>query len=41
MATITFAMPPVIRFTALGMRGVPETTKEAATAFGCSRWQLL
>lgn len=41
LATIIFAMPPVIRLTALGMRGVPETTKEAALAFGCSRWQLL
>ncbi len=41
LATIIFAMPPVIRLTALGMRGVPETTKEAAIAFGCSRWQLL
>ena len=27
LATIIFAMPPVIRLTALGMRGVPETTK--------------
>ena len=41
LATIIFAMPPVIRLTALGMRGVPETTKEAAVAFGCSKWQLL
>lgn len=41
LATIIFAMPPVIRLTALGMRGVPEATKEAAIAFGCSRWQLL
>lgn len=41
LATLIFAMPPVIRLTALGMRGVPETTKEAATAFGCSPWQLL
>jgi len=41
LATLIFAMPPVIRLTALGMRGVPETTKEAATAFGCSKWQLL
>ena len=41
LATIIFAMPPVIRLTALGMRGVPETTKEAAIAFGCSKWQLL
>lgn len=41
LATIIFAMPPVIRLTALGMRGVPETTKEAATAFGCTKWQLL
>ena len=41
LATLIFAMPPVIRLTALGMRGVPETTKEAALAFGCSKWQLL
>ena len=41
LATIIFAMPPVIRLTALGMRQVPEGTKEAATAFGCTRWQLL
>ncbi len=41
LATIIFAMPPVIRLTALGMRGVPEATREAAVAFGCSKWQLL
>ncbi|MEP3944970.1 ABC transporter permease subunit [Ascidiaceihabitans sp.] len=41
LATLIFAMPPVIRLTALGMRGVPEATKEAAIAFGCSRRQLL
>jgi glycine betaine/proline transport system permease protein len=41
LATIIFGMPPVIRLTALGMRGVPETITEAATAFGASRWQLL
>ena len=41
LATIIFGMPPVIRLTALGMRGVPESIKEAATAFGASRGQLL
>ena len=41
LATIIFGMPPVIRLTALGMRGVPESIKEAATAFGASRYQLL
>jgi len=41
LATIIFGMPPVIRLTALGMRGVPETTKEAARAFGCTRTMLL
>lgn len=41
LATTIFGMPPVIRLTALGMRGVPDTIKEAATAFGASRWQLL
>ena len=38
LATLVFGMPPVIRLTALGIRGVPESTKEAATAFGCTRW---
>ena len=41
LATLIFAMPPVVRLTALGMRGVPESTKEAAIAFGCSKRQLL
>ena len=41
LATIIFGMPPVIRLTALGMRGVPESIKEAAVAFGASRAQLL
>ncbi len=41
LATIIFGMPPVIRLTALGMRGVPDSIKEAAVAFGASRWRLL
>lgn len=41
LATIIFGMPPVIRLTALGMRGVPDNIKEAATAFGASRRQVL
>jgi len=41
LATLIFAMPPVIRLTALGIRGVPDTIKEAAVAYGCTRWQLL
>ena len=41
LATIIFGMPPVIRLTALGMRGVPANTKEAAVAFGCTKWTLL
>ncbi len=41
LATIIFGMPPVIRLTALGVRGVPESIKEAAVAFGASRLQLL
>lgn len=41
LATIIFGMPPVIRLTALGMRSVPASIKEAATAFGASRLQLL
>jgi len=41
LATIIFGMPPVIRLTALGMRGVPDSIKEAAMAFGASNWQIL
>jgi glycine betaine/proline transport system permease protein len=41
LATIIFGMPPVIRLTSLGMKGVPDSIKEAAVAFGASRWQLL
>lgn len=41
LATIIFGMPPVVRLTALGIRGVPDSIKEAATAFGASRWRLL
>ena len=41
LSTIIFGMPPVIRLTALGMRQVPEGTKEAAIAFGSNRWMLL
>ena len=29
LATLVFGMPPVIRLSALGIRGVPESTKEA------------
>ncbi|MEM9782446.1 MAG: ABC transporter permease subunit [Pseudomonadota bacterium] len=41
LATIIFGMPPVIRLTALGMRGVPDSIKEAAEAFGASKRQIL
>jgi len=32
LATVIFAMPPMIRLTALGIRQVPQTVKEAALA---------
>ena len=41
LATVIFAMPPIVRLTALGIRQVPESTKEAALAFGASPRQLL
>ncbi|MBM7069418.1 proline/glycine betaine ABC transporter permease [Actibacterium sp. 188UL27-1] len=41
LATVIFAMPPMIKLTALGILQVPETTKEAALAFGASNRQLL
>lgn len=41
VATVIFAMPPLIRLTALGVSQVPATVKEAAVAFGASPSQLL
>ena len=41
LATVVFAMPPMIKLTALGILQVPESTKEAALAFGASERQLL
>ncbi|MEM7376378.1 MAG: ABC transporter permease subunit [Pseudomonadota bacterium] len=41
LATVIFAIPPMVKLTALGIRQVPESTKEAALAFGASERQLL
>ena len=40
-ATVIFAMPPAIRFTALGIRQVPKELVEVGEAFGCTPKQLL
>jgi glycine betaine/proline transport system permease protein len=41
IATIIYALPPVIRLTSLGIRGVSEDALEAARAFGVTERQLL
>jgi glycine betaine/proline transport system permease protein len=41
IATIIFALPPIIRLTDLGIRNVREDLTEAATAFGATPWQML
>lgn len=41
LATIIFAMPPIIRLTSLGIRQVHPELVEAATAFGATRNQVL
>ncbi|WP_290871465.1 proline/glycine betaine ABC transporter permease, partial [Aquabacterium sp.] len=41
MATVIFAMPPVVRLTSLGIRQVNNEQVEAGNAFGCSGPQLL
>jgi len=41
IATVVFAMPPVIRLTNLGIRQVSEENVEAGLAFGCTPRQLL
>ena len=39
--TMIFGGTPVVRLTVLGIRGVPEAVREAATAFGAGKWYLL
>ena len=39
--TMIFGGTPVVRLTVLGMRGVPAQVREAALAFGASKWYLL
>ncbi len=41
IATLIFGTPPVVRLTALGLQGVPENIREAAQAYGATRWFLL
>lgn len=41
VATVIFAMPPLVRLTSLGIRQVPREVTEAADAFGGTRVQRL
>jgi len=41
IATIVFALPPMIRLTSLGIRQVRGEITEAGLAFGSTPWQLL
>ena len=41
IAALIFAIPPVIRLVEIGVRTVPFTVREAATAAGSTSWQRL
>ncbi len=41
LATMIYALPPVIRLTNLGIRQIPDQTMEASQAFGATRLQTL
>lgn len=41
IATFIFSLPPGVRFTELGIRGVPEETVEAGHAFGATQREIL
>jgi glycine betaine/proline transport system permease protein len=41
ITTMIYAVPPAVRITALGIRGVPANTVEAGAALGSTRLQLL
>ncbi|MFN8453311.1 MAG: ABC transporter permease subunit [Anaerolineae bacterium] len=41
IASVLYALPPAIRLTDLGIRGISAQTMEAARAFGSTHWQTL
>jgi len=41
IATVVFALPPIVRLTNLGIRSVRADLVEAAEAFGSTAWQML
>ena len=41
LATVIYALPPIVRLTNLGIRQVPSGIDEAATSFGATRLQSL
>ena len=41
LAIMAYAIVPAIRYAEHGLRNIPATVIEAATAIGCTRWQLL
>jgi glycine betaine/proline transport system permease protein len=41
ICTMIYAIPPAVRITALGIRGVTKDSVEAAQAFGSTPWQTL
>ncbi|MCV6587351.1 MAG: ABC transporter permease subunit [Marinibacterium sp.] len=41
VTTMIFGGTPVVRLTVLGLRGVPESVREAAVSFGANKWYLL
>ena len=41
VTTMIFGGTPVVRLTVLGLRGVPESVREAAIAYGASKFYLL
>jgi len=41
IATVIFALPPLVRLTSYGIRGVPASSLEVGTAFGATTKQVL
>jgi glycine betaine/proline transport system permease protein len=41
IATVIYALPPIVRMTSLGLRQIPTTTMEVTRIFGSTRLQTL
>ncbi|WP_294612086.1 ABC transporter permease [uncultured Roseovarius sp.] len=41
VATVIYAMPPMVRVTIVALKGVPSEIRDVGVMVGCTRWQMM